>query len=1620
MSVIRPKILIAVCACAVTVAFPYYLSHTGSNEGARSTDQHGWSHKQTNPHINTGRSRPSNVRHSQHHAAPGLVQAAVELEALPSKDAEHAHDCSSCASCRAFKEHTMQQFGGPGHTVTVENLPPSNLRIQVASLEAEKRERVLSILSSMRFTQQDADRMFVTPDGKSIGINCRPLELGNARSKSQNSVDGELFAMVHDCFNPDHEGPDLTYHLRGSYLGREAKLDTNGVELPVDWLGRSTTINGKIVTLGNQSAASATISEFQVNEVIYDHETELAKEEANSSPEEPSNPPVQSSSPQTEVHSLLVIYANTNDFTYPESKKQAVIDTLFNNTRNVDGALRAATYGQYGISLGDAVTVTLNINASQTESDVMRAQMITAVEGMNYDLSNYNRVLFKCPQGTLKNNKSSWTAYANLPGTQSTYSYAWSGVHVDGVAHELGHNYGLGHSGDYNSSSEYGDVSCIMGSSHSDGKSATFSAPKKFEAGWMTDHPTAEIQISGDATYDMYPVAVRPDLTPGMRMVRLPGGFYSSYVRDDDANYATLWDNNDHDKVLVHQSPGVGNISRLHAKLAPDASYSGNGFDVIVERYGPSNEYVTVSYDLDDGNSKPIANDLTVATQENSSKQIQLPGYDLDPSDTLQYSIVVDPSNGQVTGSGSTRTYTPTLNFTGTDSFVYKVSDGKISSFGTVTITVFDTLEMWVSSPNGGEQIAIGTSRNIHWGSSAGGDVKIELYKGESFHSTIASSTPNDGHYLWTVPAVELAADYKIIITRLQSPNQTDDSDSAFSIINALQLTSPLGGETWTQSTSNTITWKSYIGGTVKIELYKGGAIDRTITSATGNSGSYDWVIPTLQSPASDYRIRISSVEIPEVNDASPSNFAIAIATNTLLDENLDTNPGFTMQGEFEYGTPSGNNVPSQAHTGTKIYDTDLDYTAFGSGTLTTPPLNCSNHENIVLRFYENIHTYNTYTVEASINQIDWTILHTVNRNYSPNDNWTLRTINLPAEFNRKETVYIRWAKTGGSEWTGSGVAIDDILITGTFVNDLAVPGISIAESESSTELTEGGAGDSYTVQLDSAPTHDVVITVSPDGTDVTASPSTLTFNSSNWNTPRTVTVDAIDDSDHELLHSGIITHSVASDDSNYASLSVASVIASIQDNDNQAPTANPGSPQTVALVSGNGGSRDPVADPYYEWDAAKDTSGVDTWESTAASTATSAYNWTFAQNPRPTTVMVDDSRFDNLSKAYPFPAARSISQSSFEGNIFENGSGTWEFVLDTDADEGLIMESGGGTDGFQFWITGGTLMGQIRDGGNGGKVTTVSHPLSVTDKSRFIHVVYVIDMTVDDELRLYVDGTEVDQASWTGTDYCGGDNAGLGTTGGSSPTGYNTQFTGKIALIRYYEGSAFSDPEVTTNFNSLSLGNSATVTLGGDVSDPNNDPLTSLWEVENGPGPVTFADPTDPDTTATFTIAGTYTLRLTTTDGVASDSNTVQITIENPSNNNYTSWLAGFDLGGQTGFNEDPDGDLITNGLESYFGTDPSSASGDANLSELTVDPPAKTFTFRHPLNPNMASDIVAVYRWSPDLGTFHDDGATAGPTTVDFTQSTPTNGWVTVTATVTGTMPERLFTQIQVSQQN
>jgi hypothetical protein len=85
----------------------------------------------------------------------------------------------------------------------------------------------------------------------------------------------------------------------------------------------------------------------------------------------------------------------------------------------------------------------------------------------------------------------------------------------------------------------------------------------------------------------------------------------------------------------------------------------------------------------------------------------------------------------------------------------------------------------------------------------------------------------------------------------------------------------------------------------------------------------------------------------------------------------------------------------------------------------------------------------------------------------------------------------------------------------------------------------------------------------------------------------------------------------------------------------------------------------------------------------------------------------------------------------------------------------------------------------------------------------------------------------------------------------------------------------AGGDQSITLPTNSVNLNGTAS-----DDGLPQGSVLQLTWTKVSGPGPVVFGDPTKAITTATFTTAGEYVLKLTASDGQLSSSDTMTVTV--------------------------------------------------------------------------------------------------------------------------------------------
>lgn len=99
-----------------------------------------------------------------------------------------------------------------------------------------------------------------------------------------------------------------------------------------------------------------------------------------------------------------------------------------------------------------------------------------------------------------------------------------------------------------------------------------------------------------------------------------------------------------------------------------------------------------------------VANAQTTSTSEDIKKTITLSGSGGSP---LTYNIIISPKHGKVTGNGANKTYTPTANYSGKDSFSFNVTVGCVASeLAKVNITVTAVADTPVLAAIGNKSVA--------------------------------------------------------------------------------------------------------------------------------------------------------------------------------------------------------------------------------------------------------------------------------------------------------------------------------------------------------------------------------------------------------------------------------------------------------------------------------------------------------------------------------------------------------------------------------------------------------------------------------------------------------------------------------------------------------------------------------------------------------------------------------------------------------------------------------------------------------------------------------------------------------------------------------------------------
>jgi hypothetical protein len=191
--------------------------------------------------------------------------------------------------------------------------------------------------------------------------------------------------------------------------------------------------------------------------------------------------------------------------------------------------------------------------------------------------------------------------------------------------------------------------------------------------------------------------------------------------------------------------------------------------------------------------------------------------------------------------------------------------------------------------PNGGEILSIGSDLEFRWaGLTHSGNVSIDINRGYpgGAWETILPAMPNDGLEHWTVtgPASDII---RFRILHESIAGQSDTTDAMTRIAEPLlELLYPNGGETILSGNYDTVRFaRVLVDEPLRIELnrdYPNGEWGLLQDGASTNE--YRWMV---QLPGGDHcRIRITSIDRPELTDMSEADFTLRAPLMTMLAPN--------------------------------------------------------------------------------------------------------------------------------------------------------------------------------------------------------------------------------------------------------------------------------------------------------------------------------------------------------------------------------------------------------------------------------------------------------------------------------------------------------------------------------------------------------------------------------------------------------------------------------------------------------------------------------------------------------------------------------------------------------------
>lgn len=217
------------------------------------------------------------------------------------------------------------------------------------------------------------------------------------------------------------------------------------------------------------------------------------------------------------------------------------------------------------------------------------------------------------------------------------------------------------------------------------------------------------------------------------------------------------------------------------------------------------------------------------------------------------------------------------------------------------------------------------------------------------------------------------------------------------------------------------------------------GLIDSTPYTLLGDTVVYTPDTTVAQTDTFTFFVDDGGVP-PTGGVSAPATVSILIGRGPFLSFPLDTDPGWTTEGDWAFGVPAGiDGDPTSGFTGDNVYGYNLngEYTDNMTPTyLTTTALDCTDATGVELQFMRWLGvesaSYDHANIEISTDGNSWSQVWAHTGSTIEDNAWVLKTYDIAAIADQQPTVFIRWGM-GGSDGsvTYCGWNIDDVQLWG-------------------------------------------------------------------------------------------------------------------------------------------------------------------------------------------------------------------------------------------------------------------------------------------------------------------------------------------------------------------------------------------------------------------------------------------------------------------------------------------------------------------------------------------------------------------------------------------------------------